>query len=361
MIDRGEHAEREQRDGERDEIRRQRRRGAAQPAADVEHHHHVAAAPAVGEPARRQREDAEGEERRGAERKQFAVGPAVNHLEADHHGREDQHHVVIDRVGEVVEADRQPPAGFVVQGLRGEKCHCDALGICRIAGRAYIALALRFLCRFGSADGHVGRAACAKPRPHMLIRQCCMPGIALDSTTAARIIFCMPGAIRAGSVMGPGGLRAYRCAYRRVVFIRREVCQRGVRRIGRAPSAAIKTLKSWPLSPGLRRSNPFATKQTGSSVPGPGAVSAVCQHRSLAAGRLRAWRRALGAQGARPRGPRAQADVRRRRLSLPLRRARQRRCARRTACRRDSTRLAFHPRRIDCHSVSGSSISSSIG
>ena len=115
MIDRGEHAEREQRDRERDEVRRERRRGATQPAADIEHHHHVAAAPAVREPARRQREDAEGEERRGAERQQLAVGTAIDHLETDHHGREDQHHVVIDRMGEVVEADGQPPAGFVVQ------------------------------------------------------------------------------------------------------------------------------------------------------------------------------------------------------------------------------------------------------
>ena len=123
MIDRGEHAEREQRDRERDEIRRQRRRGAAQAAADVEHHHHVAAAPAVGEPARRQREDAEGEERRGAERQQFAVGTAVNHLEADHHGREDQHHVMIDRMREVVEADGQPPAGLLVGRKSRESCH----------------------------------------------------------------------------------------------------------------------------------------------------------------------------------------------------------------------------------------------
>jgi len=54
MIDRGEHAEREQRNREHDEVRRCGRRGAAQAAAEVEHHHHVAAAPAVGEPARRQ-------------------------------------------------------------------------------------------------------------------------------------------------------------------------------------------------------------------------------------------------------------------------------------------------------------------
>ena len=123
MIDRGEHAEREQRNRERNEVRRQRRRGAAQAAADVEHHHHVAPAPAVGEPARRQREDAEGKERRGAERQQFAVRAAVDHLKADHHGREDQHHVMRDRMREVVEADGQPPAGFVVGRKSRKSCH----------------------------------------------------------------------------------------------------------------------------------------------------------------------------------------------------------------------------------------------
>ena len=119
MIDRGEHAEREQRDRERDEVGRHRRRREAEPAADIEHHHHVAAAPVVGEPAGRQREDAEGEERRGAEREQLAVGAAVDRFEPDHHGREDQHHVMVDRVREIVEADRQPPAGLVVRRRRG--------------------------------------------------------------------------------------------------------------------------------------------------------------------------------------------------------------------------------------------------
>ena len=89
-------------------------RGEAQAAADIEHHHHVAPAPAVGEPAGRQREHAEGEERGGGEREQFAIGPAVDHLEPDHHGREDQHDVVVDRVREVDEADGQRRRDFVV-------------------------------------------------------------------------------------------------------------------------------------------------------------------------------------------------------------------------------------------------------
>jgi hypothetical protein len=39
---------------------------------------------------------------------------------------------MIDRVGKVVEADRQPPSRFIIQGLRAEERHCDALGICRL-------------------------------------------------------------------------------------------------------------------------------------------------------------------------------------------------------------------------------------
>jgi hypothetical protein len=149
MIDRGEHAKREQRDGKRDEIRRHGRAEEAQPAADVEHHHHVAPAPAVSEPARRQREDAEGEERCRADREQLAVGAAVNDLQADHHGREDQHHVMIDRMREIVEADRQGAAGLVVQSLHGGQCHWDALGIsAQRLGAAYIGLQPAHLCRF---------------------------------------------------------------------------------------------------------------------------------------------------------------------------------------------------------------------
>ena len=57
MIDRGEHAERRQRDRQRDQVRRQRRADQRHAAAEIEQRHHVAPAPAVGEPAGRQRED----------------------------------------------------------------------------------------------------------------------------------------------------------------------------------------------------------------------------------------------------------------------------------------------------------------
>ena len=168
MIDRGEHAEREQRDRERDEVRRQRRGGAAQPAADVEHHHHVAAAPAVGEPAGRQREDAEGEERRGAERQQLAVGAAVDDLEADHHGREDQHHVVIDRVGEVVEADRQTPADSSSRVCAvGRPCCLESAGC---PGYSSPVPAMASHIAGGSpnpAPCYAMPACCAQPRAHL--------------------------------------------------------------------------------------------------------------------------------------------------------------------------------------------------
>ena len=203
MIDRGEHAEREQRDRERDEIRRQRRRGAAQAAADVEHHHHVAAAPAVSEPARRQREDAEGKERCGAEREQFAIGPAVDHLEADHHGREDQHHVVIDRVGEVVEADGQPPAGFVVE-VCALKAPLRCLGNLPVAGRAYSAAPRRSYADFEELMAGSG-AVTAESHAQAVFSPMPPTGQILDSTTGARINFSAGGAVRAAH--GAGGPR----------------------------------------------------------------------------------------------------------------------------------------------------------
>src|SRR3546814_11055586 len=62
-----------------------------------EDRHDVAAAPMVGKPARRQRKDAEGDE--GCRRKsdQLAVAAVINDLQPDHHGRENQPHIVVDR------------------------------------------------------------------------------------------------------------------------------------------------------------------------------------------------------------------------------------------------------------------------
>ena len=67
---------------------------------------------------------------------------------------------------------------------------------------------------------------------------------------------------------------------------------------GRACPAGTDTAPVEPAQPRLRR------------------VPAFLDDRSLAARRLRPWRRALGALGSRPGGTRAQAPVRRRHLSL---------------------------------------------
>ena len=124
MVDRRERTEREQRDRKRHEVGRHPRPDERDAAAEIEHRHHVAPAPAVGEPARRQREHTEGDERRRAERDQLAVALGVHELERDHHGREDQDHVVVDRVTEVEKADRQ--AALIVNASVGQACHCGS-------------------------------------------------------------------------------------------------------------------------------------------------------------------------------------------------------------------------------------------
>jgi hypothetical protein len=110
MIDGREYAKRKQCDGERVKRRRETGANERQPAADIERNHHIAAAPAIGEPARRQREQSERNEGGGSERDQLRIGTAIDDLELDHHGRKDQNHEVIKRVSPIEEADREPPA-----------------------------------------------------------------------------------------------------------------------------------------------------------------------------------------------------------------------------------------------------------
>jgi len=109
MVDGAEHAEREQRGGEHGQRRRKRRRDKRQPAADIERDHHRAAAPAVGQPAGRQREQAERGEGRRAERDELGIGTAVNSLELNHDGRINQDDKVIERVGAIEKAEYPPP------------------------------------------------------------------------------------------------------------------------------------------------------------------------------------------------------------------------------------------------------------
>ena len=128
MIDRRKHAERGQRNRQDDEVGREARRHQRKPAAQIEQRHHVAPAPAVGEPAGRQREDAEGDKGRGAERDQLGVAASVNELEPDHHGRKDQHHIVVERMRPIDEADGN--LGLFASLIAG----CD-MGPCALAAR----------------------------------------------------------------------------------------------------------------------------------------------------------------------------------------------------------------------------------
>ena len=106
MIDRREYAEREHGNTEHHQVRRKPDGGQRNAAAKEKRRHHIAAAPAVGEPAGRQRENAEGQERRARERDQFAVRQVIDDLEPDHDRRIDQQHEMIEGVGDVDEHDR---------------------------------------------------------------------------------------------------------------------------------------------------------------------------------------------------------------------------------------------------------------
>ena len=109
MIDGAEDAEREQRRRQHRQRRRQRRCDKRQPAAEIEDDHHVAAAPAVGEPACRQREQTEGGEGGRAERNELGIRKAVDSLKLDDDGRINQDDKVIECVSAVEETEDPPP------------------------------------------------------------------------------------------------------------------------------------------------------------------------------------------------------------------------------------------------------------
>ena len=126
VIDRAEYAKREQRRREHRQRRRESRRHERQPAAEIESDHHIAAAPAVGEPAGRQRKQAECGERSGAERDQLGIGAAVDGRKLDDDGRIDQDDKVIERVSAVEEADRALPVlpvGRAIGAVSGARRH----------------------------------------------------------------------------------------------------------------------------------------------------------------------------------------------------------------------------------------------
>jgi len=109
MIDRAEEAEESEADGDTDraggEPGRQRR-GAA---AEIEQNHHVLGAPAVAEPARRQRRRAEENVARDRQRQELAIGQVAEMpLERQHHRRVEQHQKMREEMPDIRETHRKP-------------------------------------------------------------------------------------------------------------------------------------------------------------------------------------------------------------------------------------------------------------
>ena len=140
MINRAEHADAEQRDGEQREVRRGADRRRRDAGTNEKDRHHIAPAPVVGEPARRQREQAERGERRRRERQQIAVAAAVDRLQPDHHGREDQDDVVVEEVRPIEKPDGAAAGGLfenggVGSGSWGHEVSVGELRFPRLVGR----------------------------------------------------------------------------------------------------------------------------------------------------------------------------------------------------------------------------------
>jgi len=113
MVYGGENPEREQRTSERNQVGRNSRRQQRKAATGIEQRHHVATAPAIAEPAGRQREYPEGNEGGGAKCDQLGVAAPVDHFEADHHGRKNQHDVMIERMRPIDEGDGAPGLALI--------------------------------------------------------------------------------------------------------------------------------------------------------------------------------------------------------------------------------------------------------
>ena len=108
VVDRGEHADREQSGRNLDRGVRHRRRDRARPDADEEDDHHALAAPLVREPPRRYRADAECDEPRRGVRNERGVAHAPFLGEPQRRDRrEDQHEEVVEEVPDVEEQEVQ--------------------------------------------------------------------------------------------------------------------------------------------------------------------------------------------------------------------------------------------------------------
>ena len=111
MVDRREHADHEQSDPDLQRRLGKSGRDRGDPDADEEHDHHAFAAPSIGEPARRIRENSEREEagRRIFEKIAVAQVPLACQRQR-RHGREDQREQMIEKVPDIQEQEMRAVA-----------------------------------------------------------------------------------------------------------------------------------------------------------------------------------------------------------------------------------------------------------
>ena len=117
MIDRGENADHEQADPDLQRRLRKAGRDRGEPDPDEEHDHHALAAPFVGEPSRRIREDPEREEAGRRVFQKLAVGEIPFARERERRdGGEDQREQVIEKVPDV---EKQEMRAIAIHGCSG--------------------------------------------------------------------------------------------------------------------------------------------------------------------------------------------------------------------------------------------------
>ncbi len=97
-------------------VRKAGQHGGGAGADEVEHHHALGA-PAVAEPARRQRRRAEQDIARDREREQLAIGQAETPFERQHHRRVEQHQQMREEMPDIRETHRKPS--------RSRRHHCS--------------------------------------------------------------------------------------------------------------------------------------------------------------------------------------------------------------------------------------------
>ena len=103
VVDRGEHADEREAQGDVHRSGGEAREDARGADAEEEHHHHAPPAPAIGEPACGDRKRAKGDEAAEGERQEIRVPAAELLTHREHHGRENEHEEVVERVAEVEE------------------------------------------------------------------------------------------------------------------------------------------------------------------------------------------------------------------------------------------------------------------